>query len=303
MKKINLVFALVPLLSLFCISKGESSVYAQRVIVENGYNLDLGQIKKSDYKNPIQVINYSIINDNYGFVYYKGLLRLLDVYKQGNVSYGLFTFDLYVQNTPGSAASSSESVKYRASSRLDKIDLAIYIEPNSRFANEVATADYWPTSGSDLKLPTITVTENHSESYTIGYSIDVTSNNEAETGYDSFGEKAQRGVNLKLDGSYTYAYSVQEQYTKTMPSFTLGYLGSKDGFQNLFTDFKDNSNKTFSYICGALFDCKISNSGTYGGKIYINNTTTYMYEKNFISKNAKKTFETTTSLEFFYWNN
>ncbi len=302
MKKINLVFALVPLLSLFCISKDESRVYAQRVIVEDGYNLNLEQIKKSDYAHPIKVIDYAITNDNYGFIYYIGLLRLLDVYKQGNNNYGLFTFDLYVQNTPGSAASTSESVKYRTSSKLDKIDLAIYIEPNSRFTNEVVTADYWPKCGSELNLPNIVVTKNHSQSLTIGASFDVTNNVDA-SGYDSFGNKAQRGINLNLNGSYTYAYSVQEQYTKTMPSFTHGYLGSKDGFQNLFTEFNDNSNKVFTYVCGALFDCKVSNSGTYGGKIYIYNSTTYRYYKDIFSQNAKKTFEKTTSLEFFYWNN
>lgn len=269
MKKINLVFALVPLLSLFCISKGESSVYAQRVTVEDGYNLNLGQIKKSDYATPVKVVDYSIMNGEYGFTYYRGFLRLLDIYKQGNVNYGLFTFELYVQNTPGSAASSTESIEFCTSSKLNAVNLTLHIETNSRFVNQVATTDYWPKCGSDLKLPTIVVTENHSQSLTIGSSFDVTNNTDLTMGYDTFGFKAQRGVNLNLNGSYTYAYSVQEQYTDTMPSFSHGYTGTNDGFNNKFMNFSNEAGKTFTYVCGALFDCKVSNSGTYGGKFIL----------------------------------
>ena len=274
--------------------------------MQNGYNNNLGQINKNNYQDYVNVIDGSIISTEngvgLGYVYYIGLLKIYDKYRHDNNDYILFSLDLQIQVTPGVAASGSESITFDNKYYNKKIDTSVYISSGSTFYNNYGLADYWPASQQSLNLPEIVVTENHSTTLSIGVSRDVTNDQSIEAGYDAFGAKASRGVNLGISGSYVHAYSVTEQYTRTNPNISFGRNATNIGFNHIFSDFSgDVKNESFIYTCGGLFDCKVSSSGTYGGKIYIETAHTLGY-KNWLIERTKDV-EYSTSIEFFFWNN
>lgn len=290
-------------------NKGDNEMLTFSILnMQNGYNNNLGQVNKNNYNNYVNVIDGSIIATNddgegFGYVYYLGLLRIYDKYRHNNSDYILFSLDLTIQLTPGCAASQSESVEFMDKYYNKKIDNAVSITSGSVFYNNYGLADYWPASESSLNLPNIVVTENHTSTLTVGVSYDVSNDQSVTIGYDAFGAKASRAVNLGIDGSYTYAYSVTEQYTRTNPTVTFGRNATNVGFHHIFDNFSYNEKtESFIYTCGGLFDCKVSNSGTYGGKININTSHVLGY-KNWINIEKEETVNYSTSVEFFFWNN
>ena len=120
---------------------------------------------------------------------------------------------------------------------VEGIEPRTILNMQNGYNNNYGLADYWPASQQSLNLPEIVVTENHSTTLSIGVSRDVANDQSIEAGYDAFGAKASRGVNLGISGSYVHAYSVTEQYTRTNPNVSFGRNATNIGFNHIFFGF------------------------------------------------------------------